>query len=165
MALTVINLLGDLSGVRLVRPAEEFAEANASGHQPSGELSGHRRPRTGDEEEAESVPALYAERMVLTAVALGTLWSLMVAGRRRRRPSVPRHTPGTFVSRCGDRASEESSGLSGENHEELRLAFPRHEPMSTAALTTEAQGSWIGPVGVEAAMKAPAMRTSSHPRV
>ena len=89
MALQPINLLGDLN-IQLVRDQPKvFAEANASGHLTNAANYLAIVGPANDEEAKER------------------------AGFGGGQ-ALPRHLWPGAVSRCGDRASEESSGLSGE---------------------------------------------------
>ena len=97
MALQPINLLGDLN-IQLVRDQPKvFAEANASGHLTNA-ANYLAIVGPANDEEAKERAGFYAERMVQGG-----------GGQ-----ALPRHLWPGAVSRCGDRASEESSGLSGE---------------------------------------------------
>ena len=106
MALQPINLLGDLN-IQLVRDQPKvFAEANASGHLTNA-ANYLAIVGPANDEEAKERAGFYAERMVLTA-------TLRLMGQGGGGQALPRHLWPGAVSRCGDRASEESSGLSGE---------------------------------------------------
>lgn len=137
MALQPINLLGDLN-IQLVRDQPKvFAEANASGHLTNA-ANYLAIVGPANDEEAKERAGFYAERMVLTATlrGLGHLMGRRLMGQGGGGQALPRHLWPGAVSRCGDRASEESSWIIRRNpYEELakrnaRTAPPR--PMSSS---------------------------------
>ena len=114
MALQPINLLGDLN-IQLVRDQPKvFAEANASGHLTNAaNYLAIVAPRTMRKPKSvpASMPNAWCSR---PRCAPRHLMGRRLMGQGGGGQALPRHLWPGAVSRCGDRASEESSGLSGE---------------------------------------------------